>query len=462
MSVKQTNKHVIPIVTLIGLISLIYVEVTSAYLSEVVTTTGNKIISGCWDNPSAPVLSNPKTEYITNESNISFGWEESASSCPTAIISYKLTIYTNEQLSDKHYSSDYSGNTSHTKELTEGKYWWVVTVQDQYFNTTTSQVRKITIDQSAPETSLGITENNKTYAITNAVNPSNWITTGDVEIQDGNPIRVGNNVYDNDLGNYLWENKLMQSITAGTKTLSFDYKFQTSDDAFSDLPGFRVIVNGSTILKIDAKSGNTDWTTYYWDLAPHDQSKNINIEFQAGNTGDKINQSWVYLKNISTDIIRTIPNAVFTIEASDALSGISSYEYSTDGATFTKAQQFSLTENTYTVYYRATDIAGNVSNSANATIVIVQEITDSPDTATITTYEDKIGYQNIIINELLWRGPGSLQSIELKNTTNQDINLSGAYLTKFDGNSEVNMNIDLSSKTISAGGYLVIETDGEV
>ena len=371
MSAKQTIKRVIKLAFLVILVSLIYVEVTSAYLSETVTTTGNKIMSGCWDKPATPDLTTPQNNYTANSQTITFNWKKSSSTCETAILDYKVSINLDEELTNQYYSSDYSTDLAHTKELVNGKYWWTVSVRDQYLNTRISASRSLIVDQSQ-------------------IVKNNWITTGTVQFQDDNSILIGNETYTNDAGNYLWENRLMQSISPGSKTLSFDYKFTTIDDAFSDIPGFRVLINGNTILSVNASGGDIDWATYIWDLSSYGLDKNIDVEFQAGNTGDKINQSWVNLKNISTSIKSTT--------------------------------------------------------------------TSTPDTPLETTYEESIGYQNIIINELLLREAGSRSDLELKNTTNTEIDLTGIKLTKFDGNSEIDMDIT-PSESIAPYGYLVIDID---
>ncbi|NCN58550.1 hypothetical protein COW99_01380 [Candidatus Roizmanbacteria bacterium CG22_combo_CG10-13_8_21_14_all_38_20] len=370
MSANQTVKRIVQFASLVILVSLIYVEVTSAYLSETVTTTGNKIMSGCWDKPTAPELTTPANSHTANTQTITFDWKDSSSSCETAILEYKVSIYLDEELTSEYYSSDYSTDLTHTKELANGEYWWTVSVQDQYQNTKISQSRSLTVDQSQ-------------------IIINNWITTGDVQFQD-DVILIGRQTYTNDAGNYLWENRLMQSISPGAKTLSFDYKFTTVDDVFSDIPGFRVLVNGNIILSVNASGSDIDWTTYTWDLSSYGQTKNIDVEFQAGNTGDKINQSWVTLKNISTSIISTTPS--------------------------------------------------------------------TPDTPLETTYEESIGYQNIIINELLLREPASRSDLELRNTTNTEIDLTGIKLTKFDGSLEIDMDITLSESLV-AYGYLVIDID---
>lgn len=369
MSAKQTVKQIVKIAALVVLVGLIYVETTSAYLSETVITTGNKIVSGCWDKPHAPDLLSPENNYTANISSVTFDWDTSSSTCQTATLTYKISIYLDEKLTNEYYSSSFSDKTEHQKELANGEYWWTVSVKDQYANTSTASARSIAVDQSQ-------------------IVKNNWITTGDVQFQDDNSIQIGKEEYISDTGNYLWENRLMQKIEQGAKTLLFEYKFATLDDAYSDNPGFKVFVNGDTILSINASGGNIDWTAYSWDLSVYNKAKSINIEFQAGNTGDKINQSWVNLKNISTSIKSTTPA--------------------------------------------------------------------TQDEPTETTYEEGTGYQNIIINELLWAG--SDKSIELKNTTDKDISLKDMKFTKFNGSSEEDMNIN-PSETILAGGYLVIETD---
>lgn len=66
---------------------------------------------------------------------------------------------------------------------------------------------------------------------------------------------------------------------------------------------------------------------------------------------------------------------------------------------------------------------------------------------------------DIVINEIMWMGTASSPSdqyIELHNTTNQPIALSGFRINKLDGGSLVNTGIGLTNITIPTKGYLVI------
>ncbi|HUV47225.1 MAG TPA: lamin tail domain-containing protein [Candidatus Bathyarchaeia archaeon] len=117
-----------------------------------------------------------------------------------------------------------------------------------------------------------------------------------------------------DYGNALEDNSLAQTISYGTKNLSFYYNFYTYDYAF-DQPGFSLGINGQTVWDIFASDlyfnidgdlsyyedfpDYSNWQKTYVDLT---QFGNVPLEttFNSGNTGDEELQSWVYLDNMST------------------------------------------------------------------------------------------------------------------------------------------------------------------
>ena len=73
------------------------------------------------------------------------------------------------------------------------------------------------------------------------------------------------------------------------------------------------------------------------------------------------------------------------------------------------------------------------------------------------------GAGNVVINELMWMGSTSSTAdewIELKNTTNNTIDLSGWQLTRKSGGNETQM-LEIPSGTISANGYFLISNNNE-
>lgn len=435
---------------------------TGAAIKNTITSTGNKIVTGCWKAPNSPTLLSPTDNAATNSASLAAGWQATTSSCPTANISYRFRIFSDSGLTTLVEESGWQTTTSfNLTNLTENEYWWLVQARDQYLNTTNSTTYSFIIDKTAPTVVLSASAS-PTKTVEERISDGGWQTVGDVEIVEGEA-RIGNSEYSNDEGNYYYENKLVTTLTGGFSSLSFKYKFVTTDTEPSDDPGFLVRINGTTILQRSAKDGNSEWQAFYLNLSELTDER-INIAFLAGNTDDKLLQSWVYLDKITTNIAAATESASFTLTGEDSGTGIDYYEYSIDDGSFTKGDTFSISEaGNYVIKYRAIDRAGNTSDTKETTAVINGSVAKWSDLATDTVVAKGAGeaanYGDIIINELLWMGTAvstADEYLELRNRTDQELSLQGMYFTKFNGTDEVAMDVDLGSATIGAGGYFLI------
>ncbi|RLI52331.1 MAG: hypothetical protein DRP09_18160 [Candidatus Thorarchaeota archaeon] len=99
--------------------------------------------------------------------------------------------------------------------------------------------------------------------------------------------------------------------------LSFAYNFWSYDYEPWDSPGFQVLVNGTPVFSLspadidtDGENGGLDytgWQVVTIDLCPYLNGifhGNITIDFMAGDTGDEILRTGVFLDNIE---IRNVP-----------------------------------------------------------------------------------------------------------------------------------------------------------
>ncbi|WP_156921725.1 hypothetical protein [Desulfovibrio inopinatus] len=119
--------------------------------------------------------------------------------------------------------------------------------------------------------------------------------------------------------NYNVFNQMIQS-TGSSKRLSFAYNFWSYDYYPWDENAFQVLVNGESVLSLgagDVDSGSssisldtTGWTYVTLDLSDYVGLGNVTIDFMAGDVGDSINRSGVFLDNVSIHAT-PLPGAVW-------------------------------------------------------------------------------------------------------------------------------------------------------
>ncbi|AEH44537.1 protein of unknown function DUF1555 [Thermodesulfatator indicus DSM 15286] len=126
-----------------------------------------------------------------------------------------------------------------------------------------------------------------------------WIGTVDFNDDDTNDFtgEGGTEGYTNN-----WISQIIN--VSGMASLSLYYNYYTWDFAGWDEPGFEIQINGNPVLSINAgdidTTGDetsldfTGWQLFTYDLTnyPFDT---LTLTIYAGNTGDDIIQSWVYI-----------------------------------------------------------------------------------------------------------------------------------------------------------------------
>jgi signal peptidase I len=265
----------------------------------------------------------------------------------------------------------------------------------------------VIVDSVAPTVALQLS-NSWTKAVEEKISngdletgdTTGWTTAGNVSVVNSDTItspsttvtpydgtymaRIGH--VDGSAGNYVWENRLMQSYDSGAKSMSLFYNFYSRDAAPYDDPGFFIRVNGKEVLKVNTTTVNpsaindgvarsTGWNEFYYDLSSHTDAK-VNLAIYAGNTTDKLNQSWVYIDKVTSYFVSAPAAAAYLLSGSDNVggSGINHFEFNVDGAGWTSGAVFSIPAGgIHTLQYRSVDNAGNYS-ATNTVRVITDTI----------------------------------------------------------------------------------------
>ena len=243
------RKIVTNFISLYFLVSLIVFlsNNTGAYFTDSGNTTSNDFSAICWASPSATILSSPVDNTNINSTNVIFDWVATISSCPIATITYNFQIYSDIGLSTLLAQSRFASNLVYTyNSIPEGEHWWRVQAKDQFNNLSNSATYHLVVDRTAPlEASLSIS-GSYTKAVEEKLangdfgtgDLNGWIKAGNVQVLTSDSIdtplsvitpvnstrmvRIGNT---EDMGNMVWENRLMQSFANGAKSLSVHYNF---------------------------------------------------------------------------------------------------------------------------------------------------------------------------------------------------------------------------------------------
>lgn len=427
---------------------------TISGFTDTTTATNHEVATSCWVAPSAVSQLLPLNNAATNATDVSFSWSSTTSSCPIATIEYNVQVYSDAGLTTLSYESGYGAGLSGTfLSVPEGEYWWVVLAKDQFPNVSTSSSRHLIVDRTLPLASLEV-EGSGYKAVEEKISNgdfesgdlSGWGTFGSLSVlssdtvstptttvtpyEGSKMVRIGSKAVST-AGRFVWENRLMQSITSGAKSMSLYYNFFTRDTAFDD-PGFFIRLNGQTIFSKSAaeltgslgSARSTGWQQFAYNLSLVTDPM-TNLAFYAGNTGDKLNQSWVYLDKITTYYVTARGTADYSLAGNDTLSGVSFCEYK-EGAgivwtTFSSAFQIPL-PGAHDLSYRCVDNAGNIGATS-----LVKVITDvlSPETisdlgVTASTYNSAT---------LQWTAPGNDGALSTTRSSSYDVRYSTADIT---------------------------------
>ncbi|KKT34914.1 MAG: Fibronectin type III domain-containing protein [Candidatus Gottesmanbacteria bacterium GW2011_GWB1_44_11c] len=283
--------------------------------------------------------------------------------------------------------------------IPDGNWCFRIWVYDDVQNKSGYQDVSFTVDTSIPTASLSVTgswtkkvEENIDNGGFESGGTTDWKTAGNVTTIASDTIgttpitptgtamaRIGQT--SGSSGNYAWENRLMQSIPAGAKSLSLFYNFLTRD-YFLDDPGFFIRLNGKDIFHTSAWMADTlvdpfdsvystGWTQWYYDLSTITDPF-INLSISAGNTGDQDVQSWVYIDQVTTYVVAAPSHAQYSFTGTDTGTGISKFYYNIDSAVdYTLyTTPFKIEDNgPHTLHYYSEDGAGNHSSIYTTKIV---------------------------------------------------------------------------------------------
>jgi hypothetical protein len=423
------------------------VEFSRANFFDEEISTGNSVTAGCWSPPTVPVLPIPLGGAVGTswDSDPTFRWLPSRLMCPGADpISYYFELYGDSGLTTLLAHSDWTTNSYPLPppSLIDGTYYWRVKAMDSFGNESAfSAPAKFVLDRFSPGAPKLTVTGSWTKEISEKVVNGNfadglngWTTSGDVatvthddiRVSSSIPIylvlnpsgssqmaRIGKSEYLGDTGNYVWENRLMQSIAGGAKNLAVKYDFYSRDWAPFDDPGFFIRINGREVFSLSAENvnptsetdgtfRNTGWTNWVYDLTDFSDSDRINLAMYAGNRDGKTDQSWAYISSVTTYYVAAPAHATYHIIGSDPApsSGITC-EYKVDSGLWTIGNDFSIpASGSHTISARCTDAAFNVSP-----VYVMNVITDDQAPADISDLTVTSTSSNSAV--LAWTAPGN-------------------------------------------------------
>lgn len=247
----------IKLLLLFFILSLSQINLTNSVFTTQSTVETNRVSVGCWVAPISLILNSPADNTLTNLTNISFNWNTTISTCPTAIIEYNFQIYSDVGLTALVLQSGFSGNLLYTyNNVPEGEYWWHVQVKDQYANTSASTANHVIVDRTKPTSIITTPLNNGSNSI---VYTSSW--DGIVE------------------GTALDDRSGINHVDMSI--------YRASDDTYWN--GLSWVAGLETIARITT-TGTTDWTYLVID---HSTPTIYTITSHAVDNADNVEDSYV-------------------------------------------------------------------------------------------------------------------------------------------------------------------------
>lgn len=337
--------------------------------------------------------SDPSPSLVLNHNQIALSAQDGAFNSQHEILDFELNI---NSLADDYYSL-------------------YLLAFDIYHNLGSHTPVAFIVDTVPPQTIL---------TTTNGETVSETIINGGFELEltdwdyQGEVTALAANAYSNpQLGSFMaqiggpnsgeniWNNQLSQTIEGESKNLSFYYNLATKD--YGDNPAFSVKLNNQTILSVDSLTATTPcgldawcsgWTQASFDLVSLGISYPFELVFNAGNTDNSFDDSWVYLDEITTNLSFTASSAQVKLNPfdPDPSSGIASSRYSWDGSSWVSYSlnttiNFSdhgILNQLFALWYHSDDNAGNSELDQIAYFLFDDTSPDSPAIFTATAISD--------------------------------------------------------------------------
>lgn len=310
-----------------------------------------------WNNnaPSAPELKRPNNNYMTDESEVKFSWEE-VTDPDGDDVTYTLELSENENFSPISQSGE-TNDDSLTLNINSGKYYWRVKAFGEDNNFSTSEIRNLTVDTIAPEI-LEFSASTKYFS------PNNDDVKDTVEmsyeISEVSDVLI--NIYDTEdnvvktfqdngtnSGFMVWngKDKNGNQLTKGTFTAVLTAKDQVGNETSTT-------EETSLILIIDLEAPDATYDSYVLDPNPtknnnplvlgkyHEESEiaSIGVIFEG------VNATYEKMAQFSNGLFTTDNNLAYKkTSVKDTVILTEDVNYLPDGI--------------YKVYIRAYDEAGN-------------------------------------------------------------------------------------------------------
>ncbi|MDZ7586282.1 MAG: lamin tail domain-containing protein, partial [Patescibacteria group bacterium] len=322
-----------------------------------------------------PDLISPTNNSYVNTSGLVMNWTDVTDDISNPVY-YIYQNADNPGFSPLAYESGHLSNSNiPAPGMPDGIYWWRVKACDAIDNCSVwSEIWKVTVDNIAPMTTLsfsGKTINEKVLNGGFEFGWTDWQKQGEVNIipadiytapyAGSKMVKIGHTTDD---GSEIWENKLTQQIQPGAKNLSFYYNFFSYDVGTFDDPGMVVRLNDYNVFYLSASDidngaspNSSGWTQLSFDISQIPDPV-LEIIFYSGNTNDELNQSWVYIDDVST-AEAVANNGSFTLTANESAQ---TYYSLGGGSSWLPGNSFNLSTITGVVdlLYYSVDAAGNI------------------------------------------------------------------------------------------------------
>lgn len=121
-------------------------------------TNDNEFVVGCWESPIIDSSALPGSDYLHNQSWITFSWQEATTTCPIAKLEYRFQVFGQiENASKQVLDTGWGSPSSQTlTDLQDGTYYWQLMVRDQFNNERSTGAVSFIVDTKAPEVTLSL------------------------------------------------------------------------------------------------------------------------------------------------------------------------------------------------------------------------------------------------------------------------------------------------------------------